>query len=160
MNAVIAVDFDGCLCENKWPNIGEANTAIIRTLVRRRESGDKLILWTCRTGERLQEAVAWCAEEGLVFDAINENLPDRIRQYGGDCRKVSADEYWDDRAVVVRFPHQNDQGSSAKRESRPQYHIEEPVDTAVIRLHSTQEAAQTESRRRVRQIQESAGTRS
>ena len=25
---IIAVDFDGTLCENKWPEIGEPNTAI------------------------------------------------------------------------------------------------------------------------------------
>ena len=60
-----------------------------------------LILWTCRVGERLEEAVAACAEWGLVFDAVNDNLPERIATYGANPRKVNADEYWDDRAVVM-----------------------------------------------------------
>ena len=99
---VIAVDFDGCLCEHQWPKIGKANTGAIRALIRLREQGARLILWTCRTGERLEEAVNWCARHGLVFDAVNDNLPERVAKYGGDTRKVSADEYWDDLAVTVR----------------------------------------------------------
>ena len=47
---VVAVDFDGTLFENKWPEIGEPNTALIEYLKKRQEQGDKLILWTCRCG--------------------------------------------------------------------------------------------------------------
>ena len=50
----------------------------------------------------LEVALEWCRARGLEFDAANENLPDLIEQYGGDCRKISADEYWDDKAVNVR----------------------------------------------------------
>ena len=38
---------------------------------------------------------------GLRFDAVNENLPENIEFFGNDCRKVWANEYWDDRAVPV-----------------------------------------------------------
>ncbi len=103
MRRIIAVDFDGCLCENKWPKIGPANEAVIRRLLRMQATGDKLILWTCRTGERLREAVDWCGERGLAFDAVNENLPEIIAAYGEDTRKITASEYWDDRAVRVEF---------------------------------------------------------
>ena len=102
MSRVIAVDFDGCLCANRWPEIGEANHGAIRELIRLRERGARLILWTCRTGARLDEAVSWCRGRGLTFDAVNDNVPERVVQYGGDTRKVSADEYWDDLAVRVR----------------------------------------------------------
>lgn len=98
---IIAVDFDGTLCENKYPEIGEPNTRIIKQLLKQQENGDKFILWTCRTGKELDEALIWCREFGIVFDAVNENLPERIEQYGGDCRKVFADEYWDDKACNV-----------------------------------------------------------
>lgn len=99
---VIAVDFDGTLCRNAWPCIGSANHRLIRLLKeRKREPSVKLILWTCREGEQLREAVQWCAAHGLAFDAVNENLPERIAQYGGDCRKVSADLYIDDRALSL-----------------------------------------------------------
>lgn len=99
---IIAVDFDGCLCENKWPEIGKPNEAIIRQLLAEREWGAKLILWTCREGKMLAEAVEWCKGFGLEFDAINENLPEMNAMYGNDSRKIGADEYWDDKAVTVK----------------------------------------------------------
>lgn len=95
---VIAIDFDGCLCENAWPEIGAPHEDVIAAALAERAAGTKLILWTCRTGELLENAVAWCAERGLVFDAINDDLPERVEKYGTPGRKVSADEYWDDRA--------------------------------------------------------------
>ena len=98
----IAVDFDGCLCENKWPDIGKANQPIINELVRRQAQGDRLILWTCREGLMLDAAIMWCLNHGLRFAAINDNLPENIKQYGNNCRKIWADEYWDDRSVIVR----------------------------------------------------------
>jgi len=46
----------------------------------------------------LQEAIAWCAMRGLVFDLVNENCPAAIKQYGGlDPRKIAAHYYLDDR---------------------------------------------------------------
>jgi hypothetical protein len=38
---------------------------------------------------------------GLVFDAYNENLPELIERYGGDCRKISADFYADDKNIFI-----------------------------------------------------------
>ncbi len=100
----VAVDFDGTLCQNAWPHIGRENRVLIERLKEhRRIPGARLILWTCREGESLDAAVAWCAERGLHFDAINDNLPERIAQYGGNCRKVNADLYIDDRAVRVLY---------------------------------------------------------
>ena len=103
MEKVIAVDFDGCLCEIAWPDIGRANEKVITDLIVLRNAGIKVILNTCREGRLLENAVAWCCDRGLDFDAVNENLPERIELYGGDCRKISADEYWDDKAVCVRY---------------------------------------------------------
>lgn len=97
----IAVDFDGCLCVKKWPDIGEPNWKAIHELIRRRACGDKVILWTCRSGKQLDDAVAWCMNRGLQFDAVNENLPEHIAFFGNDCRKIYATEYWDDKSVPV-----------------------------------------------------------
>lgn len=96
---IIAVDFDGTLSLGEWPNNGPANTELIGFLKERRKGGDKLILWTCREGNALQEAVKWCAKEGLEFDAINDNIPEMIELYGTNSRKVSCDYYIDDKAV-------------------------------------------------------------
>lgn len=60
-------------------------------------NGHKLILWTCRYGERLQEAVEWCNSYGIRFDAVNDNLPETLMRYGTNSRKITADYYIDDR---------------------------------------------------------------
>lgn len=96
-NKIIAVDFDGTLCENKWPEIGEANKEMITYLKGRQSNGDKLILWTCRVDDILKNAVDWSAEQGLIFDAVNENLPEIVASFGTDTRKIFANEYIDDR---------------------------------------------------------------
>lgn len=96
---IYAVDFDGTLCESEWPGIGAPNTKLIEHLIKRRNQGAKLILWTCRNGERLQQAVEWCRSHGLEFDAVNENLPEMIEKYGGESRKIFAHCYIDDMAV-------------------------------------------------------------
>lgn len=99
---IIAVDFDGTLCQDKWPDIGKPNREIIHALIQRQAAGDKVILWTCRCGVALDAAIAWSMDHGLRFDAINENTPENIAEFGNDCRKVFAHEYWDDRSVMVR----------------------------------------------------------
>ncbi len=98
---IIAVDFDGTLCENNWPEIGEPKFETITYLLKEKEQGVKLILWTCRVGEMLEKAVTWCTEHGLGFDAVNENLPEIIRSFGSDTRKIFANEYLDDRNVSL-----------------------------------------------------------
>lgn len=100
-NKIIAVDFDGTLCENKWPEIGEANEELIKYLKTCQSEGDKLILWTCRVGEMLENAVKWSGEKGLVFDAVNENLPEIVESFGSDTRKIFANIYIDDRNKSV-----------------------------------------------------------
>ncbi len=97
----IAIDFDGCICTNDYPYVG---TPIWDTIYKARaeqSKGAALILWTCRGGVLLKEAIDACKEWGLFFDAINDNLPSHIEKYGGNSRKIEADEYWDDRAIRI-----------------------------------------------------------
>lgn len=101
---IIAVDFDGTLCSNKYPQIGEPNLQIIEQLkCRRQRYGDKIILWTCRCEDDLVAAVNWCKQFGLLFDAVNENLFEMNERFHNNSRKVFADEYWDDKAVNVKM---------------------------------------------------------
>ena len=95
------IDFDGTLCINKYPDIGEPRYSVIKRLKAEQEAGAKIILWTCRREKQLADAVYWCAVQGLKFDAINENLKSTIEHFGDDTRKVSATEYWDDQAVPI-----------------------------------------------------------
>lgn len=105
---IIAVDFDGVLCEKKWPGIGAPNKKLIQHLIDLRNIGHKVILWTCRTddpfadpktGENrnlLNEAVDFCRAYGLTFDGINEPDPESLALYGGNPRKIYAHVYIDD----------------------------------------------------------------
>lgn len=96
---IIAVDFDGTICTNNYPNCGSPNTVLIKKLIRLREAGHKLILWTCRTDNELKVAVDYCKKYGLEFDKINENLDELVQMFEGDTRKVVADIYLDDKAM-------------------------------------------------------------
>ena len=121
---IIVCDFDGTLCRNRYPDIGEANVELIEQLKEARENGDKVILSTCRTEGNLKEAVEWCEEKGLTFDQINENAPELIERFGGDCRKIAGDIYLDDRAVPftfgqrVEFRSEEDRHMNEKRDHR------------------------------------------
>lgn len=89
---------------HRWPDIGVPHMDVINAAIAEQENGAALILWTCRVGGLLEAAVDWCSSFGLEFDAVNENLPERISAYGNNCRKVNADEYWDDLAVRMPAP--------------------------------------------------------
>ncbi len=104
MREVWAVDFDGTLCKNAWPDIGEPNMELIEQLKLARQSGVAVVLWTCREGEAQARAVLWCAGYDLFFDAVNQNVPERVAMYGADSRKVSADRYIDDMACPPQLP--------------------------------------------------------
>lgn len=104
---IIAVDFDGTLCSDQYPEIGQPNKGLIHYLKDRKKNGSKLILWTCRCSAPLEKAVDWCIKQGLEFDAVNENVPEIIELYGSNSRKIYADLYFDDKAYreVCRHDH-------------------------------------------------------
>jgi hypothetical protein len=99
---IIAVDFDGLLCVSRYPFIGQTkliHKLAIKWVKYRQRKGDIIILNTCREGQYLQDAVEYLAWFGLVPNFLNENDPNRINNFAGDCRKISADRYIDDKNV-------------------------------------------------------------
>lgn len=103
----IAVDFDGTLCEDRFPYIGEPKFHVINAVKKLQELGVKTVLWTCRNGEVLREAVIWCHSIGLHFDAVNENLKEVQQKWGGDTRKVLVDYYLDDKNLGSDYEFTN-----------------------------------------------------
>lgn len=95
---VIAVDFDGTIVEDRYPGIGKERpfaTATLRRLIAR---GHRLILWTVREGELLDEAVAWCEERGVEFYAVNKDFYEDTKEENKHySRKIKADVFIDDR---------------------------------------------------------------
>ena len=125
---IIAVDFDGVLVRDSYPAIGRPHIGVINGLIERQKKGDKVILWTCRCGLYLLDAVSFCRNMGLEFDAVNENLPMMIDKYGTDSRKVYADCYIDDRNKSV------DWLLFKVRTERMTPQLQEPVATRKARI--------------------------
>ena len=70
LTPTIAVDFDGTLCSDAFPDIGKPNQPLIDFLIRWQQEGNKVILWTCREDTLLWIAVDWCAEHGVTIDEV------------------------------------------------------------------------------------------
>ena len=103
---IIAIDFDGVLCEDMFPDIGCPDyevTSLVRQLI---DAGQEVILWTSRTGDRLTEAVEWCEDRGLHFCAVNENAPSNRARYEAEyptpSPKVYADVYVEDHDLLYQ----------------------------------------------------------
>jgi len=113
----VCVDFDGTIVEHMYPNIGKPVPGAIDTLNELKSRyGIKIILLTMR-GHKLyyephyttdpleaepegrdclQEAIDYCAENGLQFDYVNEN---REQISWTDSNKVYGHLYIDDAAA-------------------------------------------------------------
>ena len=93
----IAVDFDGTIVTHEYPNIGKPIPFAIETLKKLQIEGHhQLILWTCREGELLQEAIDYCASKGLEFYSVNSNFPEENADIVR-ARKLEAELFIDDR---------------------------------------------------------------
>lgn len=96
---IIAVDFDGILCENEFPKIGKPKYEMISLVRQLIDAGHEVILWTSRCDDRLSNAVQWCDNYGLHFCAVNDNAPSNIEKYKTNPRKIFANVYIDDHNV-------------------------------------------------------------
>ena len=96
----IAVDFDGTIVEHRYPQIGEEIPFAIETLKMLIKDRHRLILWSVREGELLDEAVEWCRQRGVEFYAVNRDYPEEEKEKNNHfSRKLKADLFIDDRNV-------------------------------------------------------------
>ena len=97
---VIAVDFDGTIVESRYPEIGDERPFATDTLRMLAKDKHQLILWSCREGKLLDDAVAWCRERGVEFWAVNKDYPEEEETKNSYfSRKIKADMFIDDRQV-------------------------------------------------------------
>lgn len=91
---VIAIDFDGTITkDSKYPITGVIDLNAIDHIKKIKKLGHKIILWTCREGDELKEAIDLCSFHGIYFDSINENK-------NGNSRKIRADFYIDNKSNI------------------------------------------------------------
>ena len=111
MPFILGCDYDGTLFEDSFPKSGAPKQKIIDRVKEFVEFGAEVVLWTCREGKALDEAVNRCKEMGLEFVAINENAPSQLKYMEEEkkkgnifaTRKIFADFYLDDRAHNLDF---------------------------------------------------------
>lgn len=99
---IYAIDFDNTLAMTDYPTIIAPIQHIIDYCIDLRKEGHTLILWSCREGKELYDAVRWCAEHELEFHYVNRNTDEIIKAFGKDPRKIFANYYIDDRNLI---PH-------------------------------------------------------
>lgn len=104
---ILAIDFDMTISNNhnyrdlSNPPVHYAAEAI-RSL---KHMGCTLILWTCRSGDSLEQAKQYLSKYGILdcFSYFNENTAEIVDAWGGTgSPKVYADVYIDDRNALMR----------------------------------------------------------
>lgn len=101
---IIACDFDGTLVEDSFPNIGRVNTELVNELINGKYKNWKKILFTNRSGDNLVKACNFCAQLGLYFDAVNDDIPEvreKLNRNAIDHRKIWFTVMIDDKAIGV-----------------------------------------------------------
>lgn len=92
----IAIDFDGTCVEHDYPAVGMDVEGAVDTLRALNKRGHRLILYTMRSGEKLEAALKWFKERKITLWAVNRN-PEQ--EEWTDSPKVFADLYIDDSAL-------------------------------------------------------------
>ena len=94
---IIAIDSDGTICRSPFPTIEGTMPGAKEVISRLHAGGHYIIIWTCRTGQNLLDAVNWMLKEGIPFDRVNDHNPDNLARYGDGGKKVYAHCYIDDK---------------------------------------------------------------
>jgi hydroxymethylpyrimidine pyrophosphatase-like HAD family hydrolase len=89
----LAIDLDGTLLENKFPQLGKPNPDLVRVLQAVRAVGWRIVIWTVRADSpELREHLD---RYGVPYDDVNFNPGGPSNGSG----KIYADVYLDDRAL-------------------------------------------------------------
>ena len=104
---IVAIDFDETIYGNGYPDLSEGHFIkdAIWGVKKIQKAGWRTILWTCRCGKYLEHAKEILEEEGIVFDAYNNNAltNEEFEEFNfKDSRKVGADFYIDDKDIRGR----------------------------------------------------------
>ena len=96
---IIAIDFDGTIVSDDYPLVGEPIKGAKRYINRLHKDGHIIMIWTLRVGLPLRVALDYLMKNKIHFDFVNENIPEKIKHYNNDPRKLGADVFIDDRNI-------------------------------------------------------------
>ena len=89
---IVAVDFDGTIVDHEFPKIGKLKPHVVEVLQRLHSFGCRIIIWTCRDGVYLQEALKFLRTHDIPYDCVNCNIP----EIDFTSNKIFANYYIDD----------------------------------------------------------------
>ena len=94
----LAVDFDGTIVGHEFPDIGAPIQATIDFMNEfwKKSIWNRIIIWSCRSGEYEHLMREWLIKNRVPFDWINKNP---IVDLGGN--KIFANQYLDDRNLLM-----------------------------------------------------------
>lgn len=96
--AIIAIDFDDTITNpSQYPIMGTIRQDAKIYIEKLYNDGHHLILWTCRSGKYIEEAISALKDNDMLkyFEGINTDFKSRTLY----SRKICADYYIDDRAL-------------------------------------------------------------
>ena len=98
---IFAIDFDGIMAtEDLFPMVGSPIPYAKESINFIKKLGGTMILWTCRCDYALDNALEYLDKNDIVFDYVNENCATMKNYYNNDPRKIGADIYIDDKAIL------------------------------------------------------------
>ena len=74
---VIAIDFDGTIVTNKYPDIGYLKRNAKKVINELFDAGHEIII-QCRQGKEEEDMIDFLKQMGIKYSAVNENLCYRI----------------------------------------------------------------------------------
>lgn len=102
---IIAIDFDGTIVEDHFPEIGKMVDGAREVINRLYDEGYTIIIWTCRTKINKARAIEFLVRNGVKYHYFNESSVANLRIYDWvDTRKVYADLYIDDKGLMKPLP--------------------------------------------------------
>lgn len=94
---IIAIDFDGTIVENKYPEIGNLKPNVQKIINRLVAEGHYIIIWTCRSDSSdLENLKKFLHDNNILYHAINEN---KSNLGFSPKPKIFANIYIDDRQL-------------------------------------------------------------
>lgn len=69
---IMCLDFDKTLCYSNYPSCGDPITPVVEYVKYIQQADMTTILWTCREGKALEDAVKWCEQNDIRIDYVNE----------------------------------------------------------------------------------------
>lgn len=93
---IIAVDFDGTCVEHDYPEVGMDVEGAVDVLRALNAKGHRIILYTMRSGSKLEAAIKWFKQRKINLWSVNSN-PEQ--KEWTDSVKVYANYYIDDSAL-------------------------------------------------------------